>query len=374
MSKRILYLALAVIMPLGAVHPATLSNPHLLIDVDDSSGRFFLSTLEGLAGVSGDEKKNLLFFDTPPSSYTVVYVNDDAFFFGGERGMFKKPPVSVGNSIEADWENELVSVRQVVQFVRRRGSGLEDGVLITYVVKNRGERVIKAGLRVVFDTWLGEKERYHFSLSDGKKLEYESKFEGEKVPSAWLSQDSEENPIVCLQGVMRGKMVTAPSKVVFANYRSLRQNLLDYPLLRQKRFDNLPYSRNDSAVALYSEMVELAPGTGYEFRTILGLRGSEEYGFEEEEVVIIRDERGTRESPESEPEPLPPVRSLSPQEAARFVSEYSRLMMMQESLAEINEIIEEINALLGREDKSISEEELRLLKNSLMGIEKGREK
>ena len=83
---------------------ATLSNKHLLVDVDEETGRIFLSTVEGKEDVVGDERINLLFFDKPPSSYTLVYVNRDVVVFGGERGTYVKRPVTIGDRIETVWE------------------------------------------------------------------------------------------------------------------------------------------------------------------------------------------------------------------------------------------------------------------------------
>jgi hypothetical protein len=60
---------------------ATLQNKHLFVDVDDETGRIFLSTLEGHTDFRGDEKTNLLFYDRPPASYTLIYVDNDIFFF-----------------------------------------------------------------------------------------------------------------------------------------------------------------------------------------------------------------------------------------------------------------------------------------------------
>jgi len=371
MSKFFVFLsAFLVSFPL-VIYPATLSNPYLLVNVDDTTGRFFLSTVEGLPDVKGDERKNLLFYDTPPSSYTLIYVDDDVYVFGGERGSFTKPPVTVGNSIEAVWGNRLISVTQTIRFIKKRGVDVEDSIQILYTLKNMGERSVKAGFRVLLDTSLGEKNRSHFILSGGKKIEYESRFEGDEIPAAWFSQDREENPVVCLQGVLRGQMVSVPSKVVFANYRSLQQNPIDYSVLRRKRFHNLPYSRDDSAVALYSELVDLAQGESCEFKTILGLPGGLDYGAEEEEIVVVREER--KKVSILSPEAIARLESktVDRQDLKRMLGEYSNLIKEKESLSELNRIIEKLNSLLNMEDKSVSEEELFNLK---MGIRKIRER
>ena len=95
------------------VSAATIENQYLLIDVDDDTGRIFLSSVGGDLNIEGDEKLNLLFYDRPPSSYTVIYVNDDAIIFGSTRGSFQKRPIAIGKSISAIWENNLKKLHSV---------------------------------------------------------------------------------------------------------------------------------------------------------------------------------------------------------------------------------------------------------------------
>jgi len=366
MNKLFVFSVILFFFTSTAIFSAALSNRALLVDVDDETGRVFLSTIGGIDEVQGDEKKNLLFYDTPPSSYSVIYVNDDLFIYGDERGKFTRSPVVIGQSVEAVWENELISVRQIVGFIGRKATRIQDGVLITYAMKNKSDQPQKVGLRILFDTYLGEKGPYHFELSDGRKLEYETVIEGIAFPQSWVSK-AIKNPAVCVRGVLIGVSVTAPQKIIFANYKTLRENLGDYHMTRRKRFNNLPYSKNDSAVALYYKSRALDPGETAEYKTILGLCGPGEYG--EEEEVIEEVNKKEQPAPEEQPEPVKLHLSLIDIELVK--NELKRIKIIRGSLSEINAVLKEVNTVLESQGKEISESELLELLQALDKIEQG---
>ena len=80
------------------VQPSTLTNQHLAVTVDDDTGRLVVATRDGLEQGEGIEQSSLLFYDQPPSSYTIIYMDDDLFVFGGDDGSFSKRPVIIGNN------------------------------------------------------------------------------------------------------------------------------------------------------------------------------------------------------------------------------------------------------------------------------------
>ena len=365
MGKVFIFLAAILIFP-ALLCAATLSNKYLLVDVDEETGRLFLSTVEGHENIEGDEKLNLLFFDRPPSSYTVIYIDNDVVIYGSQRGSFTGRPITVGNRIEAVWENELISAAQSVEFIKRKKTRIEDGIIINYRIKNKSEYPQEVGIRILFDTYLGERGLYHFELPGNVKLRYETEFVDDNLPDSWLSKDFVENPQFCLRGVLKEDVVTLPDKVVFANYKSLREKLFYYRVRKKKKFDNLPYSKNDSAVAIYYNPGELGPGEEREYSTILGLSGEEEYG--EEVIEII----GIEEEPPEEEEPLKiPLRDDVDLEF--LIQELARIRRIKGSIEDINRLIDELNQILKTENRIIGEEELNKFKKSLNELKKMRE-
>ncbi len=360
MSRVLLLTALLFCTVPLLLQPSTLTNQHLIVTVDDDTGRLTMATRDGLEQREGAEQSNLLFYDEPPSSYALIYLDDDLFIFGGDEGSFSKRPVIIGNYIEAVWGNDLISVAQVVQFVQREKTGLEDGVILRYEIENRTSRNVEIGIRVLYDTYLGEKSPFHFVLADGTRMEYETEFDGLSLPPSWVSKE-ENGDRPCLRGVLEGRLVTPPRKVVFANYRSLLQQPVQYRIMKTHRFHNLPYSRNDSAVALYFGPKLLEPGEPVEFSTILGLCGEGEYvlgGYEK----VFGEKTATLQPI------IVPLAAAEREEIEQLLKEIGDIKRLRVSMEQINALIAELNTALEGGDVTITEERLAEIRQALQDM------
>lgn len=353
-------------LPWSLLQAATLSSSSIFVDVDDETGRVFLKTVNGTGDQQGDESKNLLFYDRPPSSYSVVFADGDAFIFGGGAGRFAKRPSAVNGIIEAVWENDVVEVSQNIELVRRKGAADTDAVLVTYNVKNKRTVSTDTGLQILFDTCLGENDPYHFELFGDRRVMYETVYEGSELPQYWLSKETDEGS-ACLRGVLTGNLVTVPDKLIFANYRALSQEFFDYKVRRKKRFDLLPYSKNDSAVALFFRPAALHAGKKREYRAIVGLPGPGEYT--KEEASMEEDKAAGPTAFEAEEKISPPVLGedvdLEKLRNALLSIEGSR-----KSLEIINDYLKKIDRALGDgsaafEEKAFSDEEIMGMKKEL---------
>ena len=336
------------------LQPSTLTNEHLIFTVDDSSGRIAMSVPDGT------EQRGLLFYDQPPSSYTLIYMDDDLFVFGSEDGSFSRRPTVVGRTIETVWGNGLVNITQVVRFVQREETGVEDGVLLSYDVKNRSSRKMEVGIRILYDTYLGEKDPFHFVLADGNKLEYEAEFDTHSLPHFWISK-GEKGDEPCLRGVLQGRLVTPSRKVVFANYRSLFQNPVQYRILENHRFHNRPHSRNDSAVALYFGPTSLSPGESITYSTILGLCGEGEYVLEGHDVVL-EEEKVEPPAPEH---PVTAVPLARREEVEKVLKDIGDIQLLRESMEQLNALIDELNRALEGGKAQMTEERLAEIQQAL---------
>jgi len=289
--------------------------------------------------------------------------------FGGERGTYIKRPVAVGEKIETLWEDKTVNVKQVVEFVKRKNTQTEDGVLITYTIKNISKYSRTVGLRILFDTSLGERGIYHFELPGGEQIRYETEFISDDQPEAWISKDTKKNPQHILRGVIRGELVTTPDKIVFANYKSLFENLFSYRIRKKRKFDYPPYSRNDSAVAIYFVPYDLGPGETREYSTILGLSGEEEYGEEVVEIIQIEEEPVVIEEVIEKPEEIELKENI---DLDLLNEELERIKRIRELIAEENRLMEEMNRILELENNTLKGEELNRLKEALAAIDEMR--
>ncbi len=343
MRKVILLTPLLFLIIYSFVYGSTIQNNYLVVSVDDNTGRIFLSTLNGKPDVKGDEKKALLFYDNPPSSYTLIYIDDDIFTFGNEPGKMKAP-VSLGKSIKTFWSYDKIDCTQAVSFVEREKNNVEDGVLISYLFENKDDRSHSVGLRILFDTYLGERGRYHFELSTGKRLNRETIISNNEIPEYWISRD--KRGIVCLRGVLKDNFAIKPTKVVFANYRYLFDNITFNIRLRHVRgFDYLPYSRGDSAVAIYFGPIELKPGKKIKYSTILGLCGNGKYKISENVVKVIqpvakKDEKKVQKK-----------NIYYVEDYKKFIKILNEGKNLQKDLQKIDKLLETLNKELENRDK-----------------------
>jgi hypothetical protein len=367
--NRIIVLIVFFLFP-PLMQAATIENDFILVYVDEETGRMFLSTVAGKADIQGDEKVDLLFFDNPPSSYTVIYVNDDAYIFGGQRGTFVKRPLTLGKSISTIWENEIVNVELTIRFIGRKDSGVEDGMLISYRVENKTEHSISVGLRILLDTYLGEKGRCHFTAPDVGEICNESEFQKSEIPLTWMSVGLPGDCASCLRGVLKEGSMIAPDKIVFANYRALRENLGYYRIRKKRTFDYPPYSMNDSAVTLYYNPASLQAGQWRAYSTILGLCDEGEYA---EETVEIGKQEEIVQQPSEQETSLPlkeeRIETLDKINLNRIKKELKDIKLLMSSRQKINEIIEGLNQILETDDKWLDEEEAIRMKNTLKELE-----
>jgi len=349
----------------------SIENAHLRVEVDGETGRLFLSSVQEEKDSRADDKNALLFFDTTPSSYTVIYIDDVAYIFGSSEGTLVVDKGPGGKNISAVWDVGSLRVVQNTGFVRREKSGREDGVRITYTVLNRTEGARAIGMRILFDTYLGETSEHHFTVSPGGGIQYEKTLVGAKLPDYWISKSAGESAVACLRGVLKEKMVTAPDEITFANYAFLQQHLFPFPERKWNSFDMLPFSKNDSAVALQYTPVEVPAGGQRVISTLIGKCGAGEYGEyktggeklpADEETPALSVEEGApiaEEEKEQHPQPAPEL------DTDFIRAEMEEIGEMQTTVDSINTLIDRIDELLLDSGKNIDEEDLLLLKRKL---------
>ncbi len=355
-----------------------IENSHLRVVVDGETGRLFLSTVQE-DSVRDDEKDALLFFDTTPSSYTVIYVDEAAYVFGSSEGTLEVEKSPEGKNITAVWDVGKIRVVQNAGFVQREKSGREDGVRVTYTVLNGTEETLPIGARILFDTYLGEKSENHFTVSPGGGIRYETTFEEGLLPDYWISKSSGETSDVCLRGVLKEEMVTVPDAITFANYAFLRQHLFPFPVRKWNSFDMLPFSKNDSAVVLQYSPVEVSAGGRREVSALLGQCGEGKYGqyIQREkklpadgEITGLTVEEPARSHEGEKKQPSSPAAEIDMDLLREEIKEVGE---MQATVDRINTLIDSIDELLLDSGERTDEEDLLLMRRKLEELKKSEE-
>ena len=238
----------------------------LKVVVNDRTGRFVVWGSE-------DEVKPawtpLFLADDPTTSKWKLLVGDKAMVLGDDPA-FTTAVESTDTGIKTTWKSKSLVVTLTMDFLLSAAAATSDGLKLTLSVVNITELPVRLGVRWVLDTNLGEKKE-HFKLSSGEVIKDETKLEG-SYPDWWSSRSSSDDQMGLL--VMVGKGVTAPSRVVFANWKRLDDTAGDLNFKQGRDFNLLPYSFNDSAVSQMYDPQDLTPGATREVVVMMGLISS----------------------------------------------------------------------------------------------------
>ncbi|OHD56286.1 MAG: hypothetical protein A2Y33_00520 [Spirochaetes bacterium GWF1_51_8] len=283
-----LYMALVMVLAAGAIYAKVfeVENAYIKIGVDDNTGRYILETIQGDPENVYDDNQQLLYKKIPPTSMTTVYIDDEPYIFGSSSGYFRKRAEVVGNKIVTEWSIKGVVIIQEVEIVKGPSTGLMDSMRVLYRIKNENAGNVKVGLRIMFDTFLGDKDGAAFSLPDLGDISHEAQFYRDSIPAYWYSFDSFVNPLIKTQGILKGFGVTTPDKIVFASWDRLYDNLWDFVVDSNKEFKRVGTGHYDSAIALYYEPVVMGPNEMMYISSIYGLYGATMFSSQDLALTI----------------------------------------------------------------------------------------
>ena len=238
----------------------------------------FVPYLRTLSEGSGTEEWVPLLVDKDPrTSYVTLLVNNDTYRLGsipGVRGRISKG--AEGGMIQ--WILPDVEVKQTFSFLRSRESSESDAVRIVLDITNLKDTEVSVGVRYTLDTYLGEKSNTPFRTPQLPAITRETSFVPDSENWFLLSEDPERK--VGLQLLLRGEGVSSVERVVLANWKRLSDTPWEYSVNPARTFTLLPYSINDSALALYYPVLPLKPKETRRLVTVLGSKGSGTYSAE----------------------------------------------------------------------------------------------
>ena len=233
MKKVLPALLLASIVAVSAT-ALTISNDNLELRLFEKSGRFSLYAIQ-----SGGSKKPLLVEGDPRTTVLAVVAGNRVYRMG-DSFEFRQALSGEGNSASFTWQSPSLTV---IQSFTLQGASLA----IDIKMENTSEQDLRIGVRYLFDTHLGEKGE-HF-IVDTLPVRNEADYLS-NIPSAIVSSDGNDTQLVISTA---GSGVTRPDRIVLANWKRLSDAPWSFEVNQRRDFNNLPYSINDSAVALYYE-------------------------------------------------------------------------------------------------------------------------
>ncbi len=220
------------------------SDGRIKIVLNSNNGSFAIHYLDN---INTGKYIPLLFDKDPETSFLSISADNKILKMGSSSG-FSQKISSSSNGGTIIWGSRELIITQTFAFIKSKESALSDGISITITVDNLSDKSSNLGIAYLFDTFMGEENSEHFTLDSGLSVTSEESFTS-RFPNFWISPSSGTN-IKGLQGMVRGPGITVPDKIIFANWKRLQNNLWNYQVKTSRNFNLIPYSINDSAVAM----------------------------------------------------------------------------------------------------------------------------
>jgi len=319
----------------------------------EGSGRFTLSTQN--SGGGGVYLPLLATQDPRTSVLSIVYGNK--IYRMGDSSEFKETAEKVQGGARFVWRSAFLQVTETFTLIPASDATVSTGVRIDLSLRNLTEQEISVGARYLFDTYLGEPGNLHFRTSALAQVNRELTLTPADKTAWWMSPLANDKNQFGLQVMTVGPGITAPDRVVFANWKRLSDASWAYDTSAARNFSLLPYSVNDSAVAQYYEPRPVPRSS--ELIVTLALGTYSQAGYS-----------GLASGPAAAPAPAADFPSSVMQSLAQGRSAADDAQAARADLASVNAILDEIDAKIGA-SASMSDEELALIESALRDL-KGR--
>ena len=257
----------------------------ILNNEEQDKGRFAIETTLGDPKHQEDDNQSLIYGRPIPwTSFTTVKVDGKPYIFGN---VSKKQQRRSGTSLNfsplthqsktdstllSDTVIDGVRVMQRLSFARNPSSQVKDTAMIAYELVNETQETKSVGIRLMLDTKLG--------LNDGAPLRIgidevvaEKSFSQNKLSDYWQTFDNLASPNIIAQGTfsLPEQGVTPPDEIFLVNWGTLADNPWDFIHIAGRPFIRDGELEKDTALALYWNPIQLAPGETRRVRTLYGL-------------------------------------------------------------------------------------------------------
>jgi hypothetical protein len=234
-----------------------LSDGRLKLTLHEGIGRFSLSFLtKGNEGIFVP----LLASQDPRTTMLSVVVGNKVYRMG-ESSEFSETVEKIPGGGRFLWKSPFLLVTESFTFIASAESPVANGVRIDIGVKNVSEKNISAGIRYLFDTYLGEVGFAYFRTNTLSQVTRELTLTPSDKLLYWVSPLVGDPEDLGFQVMTAGVGITIPDRVVFANWKRLSDASWSYETSAARNFSQLPYSVNDSAASQYYDPRTIPPGT-----------------------------------------------------------------------------------------------------------------
>jgi hypothetical protein len=262
--------------------------------IDEKIGRFSLYYMTDV----GNKVYEPLFWDKDKrTSFLSAYINGKEYKMGN-NSEFKMVIRGEKNKPSLVFESRFLSITETFSFIRTASSGVSNGVRIDVLVESWSPETTNVGVRLLIDTFLGEKNKPPFR-TDLRTISSEVLIDKTSPEEYWVTR----NDTYGLMGSIFVEGIESPDFLQFANWKRMNSARYKVDYVSGRSFNATPFSIQDSAVCYF---LDVKPMERWEQRlmTIL-LAAEDDYGFgggkfkgvEKEEPQPIVVEENKNEAP-----------------------------------------------------------------------------
>ena len=241
----------------AVAEPTTGSISNEYIQFNYLNGYHGVVTTGGNPDNPNDDNK-VLIFGGGSTSYTTIRIDGNNYVFTPDT-VTRYDNKIIGTKRIGD-----VIVSQHIGIIPNQYTGRDDVVEFFYTAENTSNTPHDVGVRIMFDTMLGDNDHAPFRLPAIGDVTTETDLSGEDIPEFWQAFDKLTNPTVIAQGTLKVDKASTPDRVRFTNWGSARSNQWDY--IRSTGSPN-----GDSAVCLYWNEQTLEKDDTLACKTFYGL-------------------------------------------------------------------------------------------------------
>jgi hypothetical protein len=268
--RRLIYVLLTLLVVPISSFALEVREGRLKLLIHEATARFSLYYLVDLQ----KDQYEPLFVDKDPRTSFMSLIVDDRSHRLGESTAFRFRTERTEKGARNVFESSTLVATQDFSFARLSGSTLADTLRIDFNLINKSDRELNIGLRMVFDTNLGEKKAAHFR-TDKREITSETTIVPKSDGDAWWITDDEK---LSFMGSISVKGYAPPDLLHFANWKRLNDAPWKAQASAGRNFNLLPYSIGDSALSYYFDPKPLARGA--ERKQTIFVGASNPKGFE----------------------------------------------------------------------------------------------
>jgi hypothetical protein len=331
--KRILA-CLCLALCSAAVFALEAKDGLLKIVLTESSGRFNIYYLQDLSKGSYVP----LLFERDPRTSSLNVLVDNKLYRMGESPEFRISTQKNDSGMEFVFKSSFLQVKQSFIFTKSQEAGLVDGVRISIKAENLTDRDMSIGIRLILDSYLGEKSGNHF-LTDLRQRIASETILTESSKDSWIVSPSSDNGKTGLKVDLKGG--TAPDSVILANWSRINSSPWVYDFNQTRNFTLQPYSINDSAIGLDFDPRVTARSKSREATILLSSRDS----------VAAKD----APAPAAEKADFDSTIASTSSEGGKYTSVQADLLVVRDLLEKINQKLLSGGSLTAEEKKVLAD-------------------